>query len=52
MPKIDWLNFVVTKNASSKIRQWFKKFNREDNIQIGRTNLELELTKANFAACN
>ncbi len=45
-PKIDWLNFVVTKNASSKIRQWFKKFNREDNIQIGKTNLELELTKA------
>ena len=48
MPKIDWLNFVVTKNASSKIRQWFKKFNREDNIQIGKTNLELELTKAVF----
>ena len=48
MPKIDWLNFVVTKNASSKIRQWFKKFNREDNIQLGRTNLELELTKNTF----
>ncbi len=48
MPKIDWLNFVVTKNASSKIRQWFKKFNREDNIQLGKTNLELELTKAYF----
>ena len=48
MPKIDWLNFVVTKNASSKIRQWFKKFNREDNIQIGRTNLEMELTKTCF----
>ena len=48
MPKIDWLNFVVTKNASSKIRQWFKKFNREDNIQLGRTNLEIELTKAVF----
>ncbi|MBQ7287367.1 MAG: bifunctional (p)ppGpp synthetase/guanosine-3',5'-bis(diphosphate) 3'-pyrophosphohydrolase [Candidatus Gastranaerophilales bacterium] len=48
MPKIDWLNFVVTKNASSKIRQWFKKFNREDNIQIGKTNLEIELTKAVF----
>ncbi len=48
MPKIDWLSFVVTKNASSKIRQWFKKFNREDNIQIGKTNLELELTKACF----
>lgn len=48
MPKIDWLNFVVTKNANSKIRQWFKKFNREDNIQIGKTNLEIELTKACF----
>ncbi|MBR3605779.1 MAG: bifunctional (p)ppGpp synthetase/guanosine-3',5'-bis(diphosphate) 3'-pyrophosphohydrolase [Candidatus Gastranaerophilales bacterium] len=48
MPKIDWLNFVVTKNASSKIRQWFKKFNREDNIQIGKANLEVELTKASF----
>ncbi len=48
MPKIDWLSFVVTKNASSKIRQWFKKFKREDNIQIGKTNLEVELTKATF----
>ena len=52
MPKIDWLNFVVTKNASSKIRQWFKKFNREDNIQIGKTNLEIELTKACFDEYN
>ncbi len=50
-PKIDWLNFIVTKNASSKIRQWFKKFNREDNIQIGKTNLELELTKACLDDC-
>ncbi len=48
MPKIDWLNFVVTKSASSKIRQWFKKFNREDNIQLGKTNLEVELTKTVF----
>lgn len=48
MPKIDWLNFVVTKQANQKIRQWFKKFNREDNIQLGKTNLELEVTKACF----
>ena len=48
MPKIDWFNFVVTKNASTKIRQWFKKFNREDNIQLGKTNLEIELTKNCF----
>jgi (p)ppGpp synthase/HD superfamily hydrolase len=48
MPKIDWLNFVVTKSASSKIRLWFKKYNREDNIDMGKTNLEIALTKAVF----
>jgi len=47
-PKLDWLNFIVTKNASSKIRQWFKKFNREDNIQLGKNNLEVEITKTAF----
>ena len=26
-PKQDWLNFVVTKQASSKIKQWYKKQN-------------------------
>lgn len=48
MPKIDWLNFVATKSASSKIRLWFKKYKREDNINIGKTNLETALTKAVF----
>ncbi len=47
-PKLDWLNFVVTKSASSKIRQWFKKNNKEDNINIGRQNMEIALTKAVF----
>ena len=31
-PKLGWLNFVVTKQASSKIRQWFKKNKREEEI--------------------
>ncbi len=48
MPKIDWLDFVATKNASSKIRGWFKKYKREDNLEIGRANLEAELTKTVF----
>ena len=48
MPKIDWLNFVVTKSAISKIRLWFKKYNREENIQIGRENLEIYITKPVF----
>ncbi|MBQ8168797.1 bifunctional (p)ppGpp synthetase/guanosine-3',5'-bis(diphosphate) 3'-pyrophosphohydrolase [bacterium] len=47
-PRLDWLNFVVTKQASSKIKQWFKKNNREEHIEIGKTNLEHELTKAVF----
>ena len=47
-PRLDWLNFVVTKQASQKIKQWFKKNNREEHIEIGKTNLERELTKAMF----
>ena len=47
-PKLDWLNFVVTKTANSRIRQWFKKNKKEDNIIIGKNNLEATLTKAVF----
>lgn len=47
-PRLDWLNFVVTKQASSKIKQWFKKNNREDHLEVGKSNLEHELTKAVF----
>jgi len=47
-PRLDWLNFVVTKQASSKIKQWFKKNNREDHLNLGKSNLEHELTKAVF----
>ncbi len=47
-PRLDWLNFVVTKQASSKIKQWFKKNKREDHVILGRNNLEHELTKAVF----
>ena len=47
-PRLDWLNFVVTKQAASKIRQWYKKNKREDHIDIGKANLEHELTKSVF----
>lgn len=47
-PRLDWLNFVVTKQASSKIRQWFKKNKREDHVELGKSNLEHELTKSVF----
>ena len=47
-PRLDWLNFVVTKQASSKIKQWFKKNNRESHLETGKANLEHEITKAVF----
>lgn len=39
-PSRDWINIVKTQQAKSKIRQWFKKANREENIQKGREMLE------------
>lgn len=39
-PSRDWLNIVKTQSARNKIRQWFKRANREENIQKGREMLE------------
>lgn len=47
-PKMHWLNFVVTKQAQSRIRQWFKKHNKDEYIALGKNMLEVELTKAVF----
>ncbi|OGI00247.1 MAG: hypothetical protein A2Y25_05245 [Candidatus Melainabacteria bacterium GWF2_37_15] len=45
-PRLDWINLVVTNQARSRIRLWFKKNSREEHITQGRQNLEHELTKA------
>ena len=41
-PSRDWLSFVQSSRAKSKIRQWFQRERREDAIEGGRD----ELTKA------
>lgn len=44
-PSRDWLNIAVTSSAKAKIRSWFKKERREENIETGRTALEAELRR-------
>lgn len=48
-PSLDWLNphlgYVKTNRAMSKIRQWFKRQNREQHISQGREVLERELKR-------
>ena len=39
-PSLDWLKIVKTQAARNKIRQWFKKENREGNVARGREMLE------------
>lgn len=38
-PSRDWLKLVKTQQAKAKIRQWFKKANREENIARGKEML-------------
>jgi guanosine-3',5'-bis(diphosphate) 3'-pyrophosphohydrolase len=44
-PSRDWLAFVKTSQAKNRIRQWFKKEQREDNVARGRESLEREVRK-------
>ena len=44
-PNRAWLNIVQTNEARSKIRSWFKKERREENIVEGRTQLEREFKR-------
>lgn len=49
-PSLDWLNFVVTAGARNRIRQWYKRSNRDENITRGRDLLEKELGRNGFDA--
>ncbi len=44
-PSRDWLKIVKTGEARNKIRQWFKKEKRAENIVIGRAEIEKEIMR-------
>ncbi|MBS5725311.1 MAG: bifunctional (p)ppGpp synthetase/guanosine-3',5'-bis(diphosphate) 3'-pyrophosphohydrolase [Clostridiales bacterium] len=44
-PSRDWLKIVRTGEARNKIRQWFKREKRSENIQIGRGELDREIQR-------
>lgn len=44
-PSRDWMNIAVTNQAKSKIRSWFKKEKRSENIESGRSELEREFKR-------
>ena len=44
-PSRDWLKIVKTTEARNKIRNWYKKERREENIEQGRSELEKEFRR-------
>ncbi len=47
-PSRDWLNIAVTSSAKAKIRSWFKKEKRPENIATGKNEYEKELRRNNI----
>ena len=49
-PSRDWLNLCKSNQARNKIKQWFKRERREENIERGRASFEAELRRQGFNA--
>ena len=49
-PSLDWLNYVVTAGARNRIRQWYKRSHRDENVARGREMLEKEMGKSGLDA--
>lgn len=47
-PSRDWLQFVKSTQAKNKIRQWFKRERREENINRGKEMLEKEAKRQGY----
>ena len=48
-PSRDWLQLAKSSSARTKIKQWFKKERREENIQYGRSLFEAEMRRNGLA---
>ena len=48
-PSKDWLSFVVTTGAKNKIRAYFSRLEKDENIEKGSDTLEKELRKSNLS---
>ena len=48
-PSRDWMKICKSNEARNKIRQWFKKERREENIATGRASFESELKHAGLS---
>ncbi|MBE3589236.1 MAG: bifunctional (p)ppGpp synthetase/guanosine-3',5'-bis(diphosphate) 3'-pyrophosphohydrolase [Firmicutes bacterium] len=44
-PSLDWLGIVKTSTAKNRIRQWFKRARREENLERGRELVQKELRR-------
>lgn len=47
-PNIDWLDIVVSSHAKNKIKSYFKKVKKDENLELGRELLEKELRKRGY----
>ncbi|MNW34979.1 GTP pyrophosphokinase [compost metagenome] len=47
-PSQDWLKIAQSSHARSKIKQWFKKEKREENVDKGHDAIERELKRASI----
>jgi guanosine-3',5'-bis(diphosphate) 3'-pyrophosphohydrolase len=44
-PSLDWLSIVKTSGAKHKIKQWFRKDRKDENVLIGQETIERELAR-------